>query len=98
MSSLIGTWKFSSVGIAAAAEALIRGGTAVDAVEKGIATVEKDATVTSAGFGGLPNAAGVLQLDAALMTGCGRVGAVSSGSVFWMREEGHDSLKVRPSR
>lgn len=38
--------------------------------------MELDESVTSAGYGGLPNAEGVLQLDAAIMTSSGRIGSV----------------------
>lgn len=76
MSSIISTWKFSYGGVKAAIQALGGGDTALDAVEKGICAVELDETVTSAGYGGLPNADGVLQLDAAIMTTDGRAGSV----------------------
>lgn len=73
---IIGTWRFSAVGVTAGAQVILDGGSALSAVVAGVREVELDETVTSAGFGGLPNAAGVLQLDAAVMTGDGRVGAV----------------------
>ncbi len=54
------------------------GGTAVDAVELGVSIVEKDPTTTSVGYGGLPNAEGVVQLDAAIMDGLSmEVGSVA---------------------
>jgi N4-(beta-N-acetylglucosaminyl)-L-asparaginase len=74
--AVLGTWRFSKGGVSAGAEVARSGGSALDAVVTAVRTVEHDPAVTSAGIGGLPNAAGVLQLDAALMTGSGRVGAV----------------------
>lgn len=78
MSSVVATWAFSKPGVLAAASLLSQGGTSLDAVERGIQAVELDPTVTSAGYGGLPNARGHLQLDAALMTSDARIGAVMS--------------------
>lgn len=76
MSSIVATWAFSAPGVVTAASILTNGGGALDAVEHGIHAVELDTRVTSAGYGGLPNALGRLQLDAALMTDDGRIGAV----------------------
>jgi isoaspartyl peptidase/L-asparaginase-like protein (Ntn-hydrolase superfamily) len=61
--SVVGTWRFSAVGVDACAALVRSGGDALACVERGITAVELDPAVTSAGFGGLPNAAGVLQLD-----------------------------------
>jgi N4-(beta-N-acetylglucosaminyl)-L-asparaginase len=56
------------------------GGSALDAVEKGANVVEVDPEDTSVGYGGLPNAQGVVQLDASIMDGrtysAGAVGAL----------------------
>jgi N4-(beta-N-acetylglucosaminyl)-L-asparaginase len=60
----------------AGAHVVRTGGSALDAAVSAVRSVEHDPSVTSAGYGGLPNAAGDLQLDAALMTGDGRLGAV----------------------
>lgn len=76
MSTVVATWKFSEPGVAAAVQVLKNDGTALDAVVHGIRVVELDETVTSVGYGGLPNSDGVLQLDAALMSSDGRVGSV----------------------
>lgn len=48
---------------------LDRGGSAMDAVEVGANIVELDADGTGVGWGGLPNAEGVVQLDASCMDG-----------------------------
>ena len=60
--------------------ALNGGGTILDAVEKGANVVELDPEDMSAGYGGLPNEEGVVQLDACVMYGpthnCGSVMAL----------------------
>ncbi len=48
---------------------LINGGSALDAVEKGTNIIEVDPEDTSVGYGGLPNADGVVQLDSSVMDG-----------------------------
>lgn len=50
-------------------EILAGGGTALDAVERGANVIELDPDDTSVGYGGLPNAEGVVQLDASIMDG-----------------------------
>lgn len=45
------------------------GGSALDAVERGANVVEVDPDDHSVGYGGLPNAEGVVQLDASIMDG-----------------------------
>jgi beta-aspartyl-peptidase (threonine type) len=58
---------------------LRRGGTALDAVEAAMRVCEDDADDHYVGTGGLPNALGVVELDAALMVGSTRaVGAVAA--------------------
>jgi len=56
------------------------GGSALDAVERGANVIEVDPEDTSVGYGGLPNAEGVVQLDASIMDGrtysAGAVGAL----------------------
>lgn len=56
------------------------GGSALDAVERGANIIEVDPEDTSVGYGGLPNADGVVQLDASIMDGrtynAGSVGAI----------------------
>lgn len=53
----------------AAWEILSAGGSALDAVEKGANVIEVDPEDTSVGYGGLPNEAGVVQLDSSIMDG-----------------------------
>lgn len=50
-------------------EILSSGGTALDAVERGANVIEVDPDDHSVGYGGLPNALGVVQLDASIMDG-----------------------------
>lgn len=74
----VATWHFGEHAVVAGQKVLQCGGSALDAVEKGINAVELDPTVTTVGYGGLPNSAGVVELDAAVMWGPGRrVGAVA---------------------
>lgn len=61
-------------------EMITRGGDVLDAVIAGVNIVELDPLDTSVGFGGLPNADGVVQLDSCCMHGptkrAGGVGAI----------------------
>jgi N4-(beta-N-acetylglucosaminyl)-L-asparaginase len=50
-------------------ELLCEGSDALDAIVAGVTLVEDDPEETSVGFGGLPNEAGVVELDAAVMHG-----------------------------
>jgi N4-(beta-N-acetylglucosaminyl)-L-asparaginase len=50
-------------------EILASGGSAMDAVERGANVIEVDPEDSSVGYGGLPNADGVVQLDASCMDG-----------------------------
>ncbi len=63
------TWEWGRNANERAAEVFRSGGSLLDAVEKGINVVEDDPSVTTVGYGGLPNAEGVVELDAALMDG-----------------------------
>ncbi len=63
------TWKFGMTAARAAAEILRSGGSSLDAVEKGANAVELDPSVNSVGYGGMPNSAGIVELDAAIMRG-----------------------------
>jgi isoaspartyl peptidase/L-asparaginase-like protein (Ntn-hydrolase superfamily) len=79
---VIATWSFGQTAVKAAAPLLEAGKPALDAVIAGAQAVEDDPTVTSVGYGGMPNAIGTVQLDACVMDGhtldCGSVGAVEN--------------------
>lgn len=73
----LATWPHGKPAVDRAAEVFKSGGSLLDAVEKGINVPESDPNVTSVGYGGLPNAEGVVELDAAIMDGTRhRAGAV----------------------
>jgi isoaspartyl peptidase/L-asparaginase-like protein (Ntn-hydrolase superfamily) len=71
---VVSTWPFGKPANDAALAVLLRGGSLLDAVEQGIWVVESDASNRSVGLGGTPNAAGVVQLDACIMSGPGHRG------------------------
>lgn len=75
----LSTWAHGKPANERAAEVFKAGGSLLDAVERGINVPENDPKVTSVGYGGLPNAEGVVELDAAIMDGTRRrAGAVCS--------------------
>lgn len=77
---IVSTWPFGKGANEAALEAIRRGGSALDAVEQGARAIEADlAGPPSVGIGGIPNAEGIVQLDAAIMWGPGhRAGCVAA--------------------
>jgi len=75
----VSTWPFGRPANEKALQILRDGGSGIDAVEQGIRVVEADAGNPSVGLGGIPNAEGVVQLDACLMVGPGhRAGSVAA--------------------
>ncbi|BAM81295.1 probable glycosylasparaginase precursor [Cyanidioschyzon merolae strain 10D] len=78
-SLVVATWEFSQSGVESCFDCLRKGGKPLDAVETGIHVVELEPTVTSVGYGGLPNANGELELDAAITDGA------HFGAVFALR-------------
>jgi N4-(beta-N-acetylglucosaminyl)-L-asparaginase len=73
----VATWTFGQPAVDRAAAVLRSGASLLDAVEKGINVPEDDPAVDTVGYGGLPNAQGEVELDAAIMDGTRhRVGAV----------------------
>jgi len=75
----LSTWVQGKPANERAAEVFRAGGSLLDAVEKGINVAENDPTIMSVGYGGLPNAEGVVELDASIMDGTRhRAGAVAS--------------------
>lgn len=81
---ILTTWSFGMRGHTAAWPALIEGGCSLDAVETVCRTIEADPEVDSVGFGGLPDAAGDVSLDAAIM-----LSPSQSGSVCHLRQHLH---------
>ena len=75
----VATWPFGQAACNRSREVLAQGGSMLDAVEKGINVTELDTKVHSVGLGGMPNANGVVQLDASFMDGAThKAGAVSA--------------------
>jgi N4-(beta-N-acetylglucosaminyl)-L-asparaginase len=66
---IVATWKFGREACEVGWDILRAGGSALDAVEVGANAVEENPDVASVGYGGLPNAEGVVELDAAIMDG-----------------------------
>lgn len=76
---IVSTWPFGKPSNEAALKTLVDGGSLLDAVERGIHVTESDPKNASVGLGGIPNAAGVVQLDACIMAGPGhRAGSVAA--------------------
>jgi N4-(beta-N-acetylglucosaminyl)-L-asparaginase len=75
---IVSTWPFGKPANEAALKALLGGGSILDAVEQGIRFTEASGN-SSVGLSGIPNAAGVVQQDACIMTGIGhRAGSVAA--------------------
>ncbi|HAV61536.1 MAG TPA: glycosylasparaginase [Verrucomicrobiales bacterium] len=75
---IISTWPFGKPANERALAVVRSGGSGLDAVVEGIGVAESDLSNNSVGAGGLPNAAGVVQLDACIMAGPGhRAGSVA---------------------
>lgn len=66
---IVSTWPFGQAANEKALATFAEGGTNLDAVEQGIRVTEADIQNSSVGIGGLPNAKGVVQLDACIMDG-----------------------------
>jgi len=76
---LVATWSFGLAAVQVGSEILMDGGTAMAAAVAAASHTEADPEVDSVGYGGLPNSAGVVQLDAAVMDGrTGYAGAVGA--------------------
>ena len=75
----VSTWKFGKVANERSREVFLQTGSVLDAVEQGIHIPESDASNSSVGFGGTPNAEGLVQLDACIMYGPGqKAGSVAA--------------------
>ncbi|MBV7390609.1 N(4)-(beta-N-acetylglucosaminyl)-L-asparaginase [Enterococcus alishanensis] len=74
----IATWRMAHDGVVKALDLLERKQHSGDAVEELIKTVEDYPYYKSVGYGGLPNAEGILEMDAAFMDGDSfKIGAVA---------------------
>src|SRR5580704_12714372 len=76
---IIATWPFGLAASRAGYRCLTSGAAALDAVEMAANVTELDPDVASVGYGGLPNAAGVVELDAAIMNGPGHTAGAVAG-------------------
>lgn len=65
----LSTWPFGKPANDHAAEVFKKTGSLMDAIEKGINVTEDDPTITTVGYGGLPDADGNVTLDAGIMDG-----------------------------
>src|SRR5687768_6740704 len=75
---VVSTWDFGVGANRAAWVVLDRGGSALDAVEAGARWAESDLCNATVGRCGNPDRDGVLTLDASIMDGDGRCGAVAA--------------------
>ena len=76
---IVSTWPFGKTANERALEVIQTGGSTLDGVEQGIRLIEADRDNSSVGIGGVPNADGVVQLDACIMDGPGhKAGSVGA--------------------
>lgn len=75
---VVSTWDFGVPANQAAWQVLRKGGSALDAVEAGARWAEADLCNSTVGHCGNPDRDGVLTLDASIMDGDGRCGAVAA--------------------
>lgn len=75
--AVVSTWKHGYPANEAAWKILSAGGSALDAVEAGVRVPEGDPGVNSVGYGGLPDEDCKVTLDASIMGGDHRAGAVA---------------------
>ena len=66
---VVSTWRFGLASNQPAWKILKSGGSALDAVVRGVEVAESDPAVKSVGFGGYPNAEGEVEVDGAVMDG-----------------------------
>lgn len=79
---ILATWKFGLAACNAGYARLASGGLALDAIETAANVTEEDPEVNSVGYGGLPNAEGVVELDAAVMDGATHSAGAVAGLTF----------------
>jgi len=74
---ILSTWNHGLAANEGAWQVLSKGGSALDAVEKGVMVTEADLTNRSVGVGGRPDRDGHVTLDACIMSGDSRCGSVA---------------------
>jgi L-asparaginase/N4-(beta-N-acetylglucosaminyl)-L-asparaginase len=74
---VVSTWKHGQPANEAAWEVLSQDGSALDAVEAGVRVPEADPAVRTVGYGGRPDRAGTVTLDACVMDANGQAGSVA---------------------
>lgn len=74
---VVSTWPFGMAANRVAWKLLSEGRPALDAIEHGVMQCEDDPAIDSVGYGGLPDAAGEVTLDASIMEHTGRCGSVA---------------------
>lgn len=74
---VVATWEHGTEANEAAWAILEKGGSSLDAVEKGVMVTESDPTNTSVGIGGTPDRDGNVTLDACIMDHEGNCGSVA---------------------
>jgi isoaspartyl peptidase/L-asparaginase-like protein (Ntn-hydrolase superfamily) len=74
---VVSTWEPNLKSNARAMEVLLSGRNSLDAIERGIRVTEADPNDTSVGYGGFPDADGIVTLDASIMDWKGNAGSVA---------------------
>ncbi len=74
---VVSTWRHGLPANKTAWKIMLDGGRALDAVEQGVKLVESNPKVTSVGYGGRPDRAGHVTLDACIMDETGNAGSVA---------------------
>lgn len=67
--AMIGTWRMAYEGLSKGIDMLREGGKSADAIETAVKEVEDYPFFKSVGYGGLPNANGLVEMDAGFMNG-----------------------------
>jgi N4-(beta-N-acetylglucosaminyl)-L-asparaginase len=88
---VLATWPFGQIAVRAAVPLLRAGRPALDAAVAGAQAVEDEPSVSSVGYGGLPNAVGQVQLDACVMDGH----TLTSGAVAGLENIRHAAAVAR---
>jgi isoaspartyl peptidase/L-asparaginase-like protein (Ntn-hydrolase superfamily) len=76
---IVTTWRFGVAASRAGWGRLAAHSKAIDAIEAAANVTEEDREVNSVGYGGLPNAEGIVELDAAIMDGATHAAGAVAG-------------------